>query len=148
MSTSLKYDMHLDCFHSNNVGVCKCRPLLLTLICDIKTICSFPINFYLQESNTCVKIIYFKWMHKILRIFCTKVKVSIKQPSVSQSIDRKRLSIRNSFKSLIFDPFTMWIMLNITGDYLGEKNDLNEQVLKAFVELHDFTNLILVQALR
>ncbi|XP_052869699.1 uncharacterized protein LOC128275286 isoform X1 [Anopheles cruzii] len=34
------------------------------------------------------------------------------------------------------------------GDYLGEKNDFNEQVLKAFVELHDFTNLILVQALR
>lgn len=34
------------------------------------------------------------------------------------------------------------------GDYLGEKNDFNEDVLKAFVELHDFTNLILVQALR
>lgn len=34
------------------------------------------------------------------------------------------------------------------GDYLGEKNDFNEKVLKAFVELHDFTNLILVQALR
>nr|CAD7201514.1 unnamed protein product [Timema douglasi] len=34
------------------------------------------------------------------------------------------------------------------GDYLGEKNDFNEQVLKAFVELHDFTDLILVQALR
>lgn len=36
----------------------------------------------------------------------------------------------------------------ITGDYLGEKNDFNEQVLRAFVDLHDFTNLILVQALR
>ncbi|KAJ8933058.1 hypothetical protein NQ318_023091 [Aromia moschata] len=34
------------------------------------------------------------------------------------------------------------------GDYLGEKNDFNEQVLQAFVELHDFTDLILVQALR
>ncbi|CRK90340.1 CLUMA_CG004014, isoform A [Clunio marinus] len=34
------------------------------------------------------------------------------------------------------------------GDFLGEKNSFNEQVLKAFVELHDFTNLILVQALR
>lgn len=34
------------------------------------------------------------------------------------------------------------------GDYLGEKNDFNEQVLKAFVDLHDFSNLILVQALR
>ncbi|XP_030376929.1 uncharacterized protein LOC115625861 isoform X1 [Scaptodrosophila lebanonensis] len=34
------------------------------------------------------------------------------------------------------------------GDYLGEKNDFNENVLKKFVELHDFTNLILVQALR
>jgi Sec7-like guanine-nucleotide exchange factor len=34
------------------------------------------------------------------------------------------------------------------GDYLGEKKPFNEQVLKAFVELHDFTNLILVQALR
>lgn len=34
------------------------------------------------------------------------------------------------------------------GDYLGERNDFNEAVLKAFVELHDFTDLILVQALR
>lgn len=34
------------------------------------------------------------------------------------------------------------------GDYLGEKNDFNESVLKAFVDLHDFTDLILVQALR
>jgi cytohesin len=34
------------------------------------------------------------------------------------------------------------------GEYLGEKKPFNEQVLKAFVELHDFTNLILVQALR
>lgn len=34
------------------------------------------------------------------------------------------------------------------GDYLGEKNEFNEQVLQAFVELHDFTDLILVQALR
>lgn len=41
-----------------------------------------------------------------------------------------------------------WLYRNFSGDYLGEKNDFNEQVLKAFVELHDFTNLILVQALR
>ena len=34
------------------------------------------------------------------------------------------------------------------GDYLGERADFNEAVLKAFVELHDFTDLILVQALR
>ncbi|XP_073824246.1 cytohesin steppke isoform X2 [Musca autumnalis] len=34
------------------------------------------------------------------------------------------------------------------GDYLGENNDFNKEVLKAFVALHDFTNLILVQALR
>ncbi|XP_020711395.1 cytohesin-1 isoform X3 [Athalia rosae] len=34
------------------------------------------------------------------------------------------------------------------GDYLGERHDFNERVLKAFVELHDFTDLILVQALR
>ena len=34
------------------------------------------------------------------------------------------------------------------GDYLGERSDYNEAVLKAFVELHDFTDLILVQALR
>ena len=31
------------------------------------------------------------------------------------------------------------------GDYLGERSDFNEAVLKAFVELHDFTDLILVQ---
>jgi len=34
------------------------------------------------------------------------------------------------------------------GDYLGEKHDFNEAVLKSFVELHDFTDLILVEALR
>ncbi|UYV64043.1 CYTH1 [Cordylochernes scorpioides] len=34
------------------------------------------------------------------------------------------------------------------GDYLGERNDFNISVLDAFVELHDFTDLILVQALR
>jgi len=34
------------------------------------------------------------------------------------------------------------------GDYLGEKNDFNEKVLQAFVDLHDFRDLILVQALR
>ena len=34
------------------------------------------------------------------------------------------------------------------GDYLGERSDYNEAVLKAFDELHDFTDLILVQALR
>jgi len=34
------------------------------------------------------------------------------------------------------------------GDYLGERNDHNEAVLRAFVALHDFTDLILVQALR
>ncbi|KAJ8937086.1 hypothetical protein NQ314_012029, partial [Rhamnusium bicolor] len=33
------------------------------------------------------------------------------------------------------------------GDYLGERNDFNEQVLQAFVELHDFTDLILVKLL-
>jgi Sec7 domain len=42
---------------------------------------------------------------------------------------------------------TMWFSM-FSGDYLGEKKPFNEQVLKAFVELHDFTNLILVQALR
>jgi len=34
------------------------------------------------------------------------------------------------------------------GDYLGEKNDFNIQVLQKFVDLHDFSDLILVQALR
>lgn len=34
------------------------------------------------------------------------------------------------------------------GDYLGERNDFNESVLREFVSLHDFTDLILVQALR
>jgi len=34
------------------------------------------------------------------------------------------------------------------GDYLGEKSPFHEQVLKAFVDLHDFTDLIIVQALR
>ncbi|XP_066988894.1 cytohesin-1 isoform X1 [Macrobrachium rosenbergii] len=34
------------------------------------------------------------------------------------------------------------------GDYLGERNEFNQSVLDAFVCLHDFTDLILVQALR
>uniref|UniRef100_A0A8C8DQI3 Cytohesin 1a n=1 Tax=Oryzias sinensis TaxID=183150 RepID=A0A8C8DQI3_9TELE len=33
------------------------------------------------------------------------------------------------------------------GDYLGERDDFNIQVLHAFVELHEFTDLNLVQAL-
>lgn len=50
----------------------------------------------------------------------------------------------NHLSLLIF----LFVLLLISGDYLGEKNDFNEQVLKAFVDLHDFSNLILVQALR
>ncbi|KAF2352995.1 Sec7 domain [Trinorchestia longiramus] len=34
------------------------------------------------------------------------------------------------------------------GDYLGERHDFNQTVLDAFVALHNFTDLILVQALR
>lgn len=34
------------------------------------------------------------------------------------------------------------------GDYLGERNDFNMDVLKAFVNLHEFSDTILVQALR
>ncbi|XP_003737455.1 cytohesin-2 [Galendromus occidentalis] len=34
------------------------------------------------------------------------------------------------------------------GDYLGEKEEFNEAVLHAFINLHEFKNLILVQALR
>jgi len=34
------------------------------------------------------------------------------------------------------------------GEYLGERNDFNIEVLHKFVELHDFADLILVQALR
>ncbi|XP_052768126.1 cytohesin-1-like isoform X1 [Mya arenaria] len=34
------------------------------------------------------------------------------------------------------------------GDYLGEKSDFNIAVLKAFVNLHEFSDMILVQALR
>uniref|UniRef100_A0A8C4QJ88 Cytohesin 2 n=1 Tax=Eptatretus burgeri TaxID=7764 RepID=A0A8C4QJ88_EPTBU len=34
------------------------------------------------------------------------------------------------------------------GEYLGERDDLNLKVLHAFVELHEFANLNLVQALR
>lgn len=34
------------------------------------------------------------------------------------------------------------------GDYLGERHDFNIEVLKAFVNLHEFSDTILVQALR
>lgn len=57
----------------------------------------------------------------------------------------------NSQDLVAFDKKTPWDTFKIyliLGDYLGEKNDFNEDVLKAFVALHDFTNLILVQALR
>ncbi|CAJ0940767.1 unnamed protein product [Ranitomeya imitator] len=36
----------------------------------------------------------------------------------------------------------------VIGDYLGERDDFNIQVLQAFVELHEFADLNLVQALR
>ncbi|CAH1794414.1 unnamed protein product [Owenia fusiformis] len=34
------------------------------------------------------------------------------------------------------------------GDYLGERNDFNIEVLNSFVNLHEFSDMILVQALR
>ncbi len=40
------------------------------------------------------------------------------------------------------------LMKSQLGNYLGERDDFNIQVLHKFVELHDFTDLILVQALR
>uniref|UniRef100_A0A669CCA0 Cytohesin 3 n=1 Tax=Oreochromis niloticus TaxID=8128 RepID=A0A669CCA0_ORENI len=36
----------------------------------------------------------------------------------------------------------------VIGDYLGERDDFNIKVLQAFVELHEFADLNLVQALR
>ncbi|KAK3558969.1 hypothetical protein QTP86_000013 [Hemibagrus guttatus] len=36
----------------------------------------------------------------------------------------------------------------VIGDYLGERDDFNISVLQAFVELHEFADLNLVQALR
>ncbi|XP_015684759.1 cytohesin-3-like [Protobothrops mucrosquamatus] len=36
----------------------------------------------------------------------------------------------------------------VIGDYLGERDDFNIKVLQAFVELHEFVDLNLVQALR
>ncbi|XP_046522483.1 cytohesin-3 [Equus quagga] len=36
----------------------------------------------------------------------------------------------------------------VIGDYLGERDDFNIRVLQAFVELHEFADLNLVQALR
>jgi Sec7-like guanine-nucleotide exchange factor len=53
-----------------------------------------------------------------------------------------------AWKAISIKLTSVFFPISILGDYLGEKNDFNEQVLKAFVELHDFTNLILVQALR
>lgn len=34
------------------------------------------------------------------------------------------------------------------GDYLGERNDFNMAVLQEFVKLHEFSDMLLVQALR
>ena len=34
------------------------------------------------------------------------------------------------------------------GEYLGERQDFNQSVLDNFVKLHEFSDLILVQALR
>lgn len=55
---------------------------------------------------------------------------------------------KTAIGELIQQFFKYLLTQKILGDYLGEKNEFNEQVLKSFVELHDFTNLILVQALR
>lgn len=96
-------------------------------------------------------------MLKTLHTFCTKVKVSIKPPSVSYvcaikngNFFLKKTRLINRDKCCYFSPSlsNAAFLHQIIGDYLGEKNDFNEQVLRAFVDLHDFTNLILVQALR
>jgi len=34
------------------------------------------------------------------------------------------------------------------GNYLGEHHEFNLEVLQAFVDLHDFSNVLVVQALR
>lgn len=90
-----------------------------------------------QALSTCAKITCCKWTPKILRTSSTRARASIRLRSVSRII----LFVCNRYENLM-------ACFLLTGDYLGEKNDFNEQVLKAFVELHDFTNLILVQALR
>lgn len=68
----------------------------------------------------------------------------LNKTAIGKSKSHKKFS---NATGIICSFFSLYLSLN-TGDYLGEKNDFNEQVLKAFVELHDFTNLILVQALR
>jgi cytohesin len=90
----------------------------------------------------------------------TKVNTKAKQLSIGKkrfNMDPKKgieYLITNSLLTNTAEDVAQFLLkgegLNKTaiGVYLGEKIDFNLKVLDAFIELHDFTNLILVQALR
>ncbi len=90
----------------------------------------------------------------------TKVNTKAKQLSIGKkkfNMDPKKgieYLIANSLLTNTAEDIAQFLLkgegLNKTaiGVYLGEKIDFNLKVLDAFIELHDFTNLILVQALR
>lgn len=89
-------------------------------------------------------------------------KINLKQKQLS--IGKKRFNmdpkkgieflIENGFLEKTAEDVASFLMkgegLNKTaiGEFLGEKNDFNLKVLDSFIDLHDFTNLLLVQALR
>lgn len=100
---------------------------------------SFFVLLSSQVSNIFTRIICWKLTNRMWRSFSTKAKDSTRQQSVRVEKYEKRR------ETVIWCGFSF---LSFKGDYLGEKKPFNEKVLKAFVELHDFTNLILVQALR
>lgn len=65
---------------------------------NLSNFCFLSLSLlFLQALNTCVKITCYKWMPKMLHIFCTKVKVSIKLPSVSCSHSMHTLKCTDNF---------------------------------------------------
>lgn len=111
-------------------------------LCSTLTVFVFS-PFSVKVSNISTRIICWKSMHRMWRSFSTKARDSTKPQSVS-----RKLIKASSLNEINFTWFSSLFFCHPLGDYLGEKKPFNEQVLKAFVELHDFTNLILVQALR
>ena len=89
---------------------------------------------------------------KGLQILEEKGFVKIEEESLASFLlNQERLSKKQIGKSYI-DIFCLPVFTFLTaalkGSYLGSRDEFNQKVLQKFVELHKFTNLLLVQALR
>ena len=83
---------------------------------------------------------------KGLKILEDKGFIKLEPLSIAQFLlSHGRLSKKQIGKRIYF---LSYFIYSCTGIYLGGREDFNQDVLKAFVSLHVFTNLLLVQALR